>query len=248
MLTHLKKENRKKNIKNISYPLRFWLLKWWFILLISSWSSTQPIGTARGSDLVCTRRGDTTRITVSEPWHIPFGTIIKYGLFVLAALTLPVLIFKLFILPFKLLLGLKAISFFNSLLLGTLLYKFSEGGNYGGTTTVIDSTGSGGGFPLVSGPLPGTLPGTSVSITSSGSSSSSGLKTQNDEDDEDSDYVDVVGPDEEVERILNLVRKKNKNWWEVNPASWVHLQSLPVSFQGWFPIYSIWLCLLFPRS
>lgn len=162
---------------------------------------------------MCTRRGDTTRITVSEPWHIPFGTIIKYGLLVLAALTLPVLIFKLFILPFKLLLGLKAISFFNSLLLGTLLYKFSEsGGHYGGTTTLIDSSGSGG-FPVVSGPLPGTLPGTSVSITGSGSSSSSsGLKVQNDDDDEDSDYVDVVGPDEEVERILNLVRKKNKNW------------------------------------
>lgn len=149
---------------------------------------------------------------MSEPWHLPFGSIIKYGLFVLAALTLPVLIFKLFILPFKLLLGLKAISFMNSLLLGTLLYKFSEGGH--GGTTIVDS-GSSGSFPIVSGPLPGTLPGTSVSVTGSGSSSSlsSGIKHHDDDDDdEDSDYVDVVGPDEEVERILNLVRRKNKNW------------------------------------
>lgn len=98
----------------------------------------------------------------------------------------------------------------NSLLLGTLLYKFSEG--HGGTT-VVDS-GSSGSFPIISGPLPGTLPGTSVSVTGSGSSSSlSGIKQHDDDDDdEDSDYVDVVGPDEEVERILSLVRKKNKNW------------------------------------
>lgn len=187
---------------------------------ISSWSSTQPVGTARG-DLVCTRRGDTTRITVQDNWHLPLAQIIKYGLFVLAALTLPVLIFKLFILPFKVLLGLKAISFFNSLLLGTLLYKFSDshhhhhgsvGGIGGGGIPVVDS-GSGS-FPIVSGPLPGTLPGTSISVTGSGSSStSSGLKVQNNDDDsDDSDYVDVVGPDEEVERILNLVRRKNKNW------------------------------------
>lgn len=204
---------------------------WRFILLISSWSSTQPIATARGSDLVCTRRGDTTRITVSEPWHVPFGSIIKYGLLVLAALTLPVILFKLFVLPFKLLLGLKAISFLNSLLLGTLIYKFSDSHTYG-STSVIDSVSSGG-FPVVTGPLPGTLPGSSVSVTGSGSSSSSisGVKVHNshnnhhdhdDDDEDDSDYVDVVGPDEDVERILNLVRRKNKNWWRtMNCTSWV---------------------------
>lgn len=203
-----------------------------FHIFRCSWSATQPIGTARGSDLVCTRRGDTTRITVSEPSHFPIGSIIKYGLMAMAALIFPVLLFKLFILPFKILMGLKAISFLNSLLLGTLIYKFSEGHNYG-STSVVDSGSSGsigsigtGGFPVVTGPLPGTLPGTSVSVTGSGGSSSSisGVKVHHgnhhkhhnndddEDDDDDSDYVDVVGPDEEVERILNLVRRKNKNW------------------------------------
>lgn len=186
------------------------------LYILYSWSSTQPIGTARGNDLVCTRRGDTTRITVSEPWHVPFYSIIKYGLFVLAALTLPALIFKLIILPFKLLMGLKAISFLNSLLLGTLIYKFSD--HHSSSSSSIIDSGSSGSFPVVTGPLPGTLPGTSVSVTGSGSSSSSGFKVHNkhdnddDDDGNDSDYVDVVGPDEEVERILNLVRRKNKNW------------------------------------
>lgn len=215
------------------------------LYILYSWSSTQPIGTARGNDLVCTRRGDTTRITVSEPWHVPFYSIIKYGLFVLAALTLPALIFKLIILPFKLLMGLKAISFLNSLLLGTLIYKFSD--HHSSSSSSIIDSGSSGSFPVVTGPLPGTLPGTSVSVTGSGSSSSSGFKVHNkhdnddDDDGNDSDYVDVVGPDEEVERILNLVRRKNKNWWNIWMRRNKRIDTI-ASFQGWLPI-SIDLCI-----
>lgn len=192
------------------------------------------VGSSRSNDLVCTRRGESqTRITVSDHgnsnWAVSAALLVKYGLMVLAALAFPFLIFKLFILPFKLLIGLKAMSFINSLLLGTLLYKFQDqsennNNNYNG--------GIGGPyFPPGSGPIPGTNPGvsgTGISFIGSGSNDASGSigspfsvnkilngddNLSQDEDDEDnSDYVDVVGPDEDVKRILDMVRNRNKNW------------------------------------
>lgn len=112
------------------------------------------------SDLVCTRRGDhsQTKITVSDHnTSLTTALLIKYALILLAAVTLPVIIFKVFILPFKILLGLKAISLLNSLLLGSLLlkYKFSGHDHHGG-----------GGYPIM-----GTVPGSTTSSSSSSSSS-----------------------------------------------------------------------------
>lgn len=109
------------------------------------------------SDLVCTRRGDhsQTKITVSDHNNgLTAALLIKYGLVLLAALVLPMIIFKVFVLPFKILLGLKAISVLNSLLLGSLLlrYKFSK--------------------PYAVAAQPGYIPGT-IPATSSSSSSSS---------------------------------------------------------------------------
>lgn len=159
------------------------------------------------NDLVCTRRGDhtQTRITVSDHGEtngLKIALIIKYGLAILAALILPVLLFKLFILPFKILLGLKAISLLNSLLLGSLLlkYKFSKPFYYGGMG------GSTPGYPI-----PGTVPGSSSSSSSSASASSAAAGNSLELSDE-ADYVDVVRPNEDLRRILNFVKKRNKNW------------------------------------
>lgn len=55
------------------------------------------------------------------------GLAFKYGLLFLAALTLPLILFKMFILPMALLTGLKMISLVNSLLLGSLLLKYKHG-------------------------------------------------------------------------------------------------------------------------
>ncbi|XP_055325552.1 uncharacterized protein LOC129579469 [Sitodiplosis mosellana] len=114
------------------------------------------------SDLVCTRRGDhsQTKITVSDHnTGLTVALLIKYGFVLLAALALPVILFKVFVLPFKILLGLKAISLLNSLLLGSLLLKYKFSKPYGGH----------GGY------IPGTIPGSTTAASSSSSSSSSAV-------------------------------------------------------------------------
>lgn len=149
--------------------------------------------------MVCTQRKDTsqTRITVSDhsTTGLTLALILKWGLAVLAALFLPVLLFKLFILPFKVLLGLKAISLLNSLLLGTLLLKYKISKPYG--------------YPII-----GTVPGSGDSSSSSASSpSSAGATSHSLELNQDSsDYIDVIRPNEDLRRILNFVKERNKNW------------------------------------
>lgn len=148
--------------------------------------------------MVCTRRGDhsQTRITVSD--HATTGLtvalLVKWGLAVLAAIFLPIFLFKIFIVPFKILLGLKAISLLNSLLLGSLLlkYKFSK--------------------PFYGYPIAGTVPASSASSSSSASSAAATSHSL-ELSDETADYVDVVRPNEDLRRILNMVKKRNKNWW-----------------------------------
>lgn len=115
------------------------------------------------SELVCTRRGDhqQTRITVSDNKEheiktgLSIALIIKYLLILLAALLLPALFFKLFILPFKILLGLKAISLLNSLLLGALLLR----GNNKNSSSPQSSPGDYSGSDY---PIPDTIPGSSA--------------------------------------------------------------------------------------
>lgn len=157
------------------------------------------------SDLVCTRRGDTqTRVTVTDhhPSGLTIALIIKYGLLVLAAFTLPIIIFKLFIIPFKILLGLKAISLLNSVLLGSILYKYKFSkyrpplGGYPGQ------------FPAGIGPGAAS----SSSSSSAASSAASANSFEANLSDDVSDYVDVVRPNEDLKRILNYVKKRNKNW------------------------------------
>lgn len=95
---------------------------------------TAPIS----NDVICTRRGDystSTKVTEvhehpsSNPLTIALG--FKYGLILLAALTVPIIIFKMFILPMAILTSLKMISLVNSLLLGSLLLKYKWGHQHG---------------------------------------------------------------------------------------------------------------------
>lgn len=148
--------------------------------------------------MVCTRRGDTsqTRITVSDhsTTGLTLALILKWGLAVLAAFFLPVLFLKFFILPLKVLLGLKAISLLNSLLLGSLLLKYKFSKPYG--------------YPII-----GTVPGSGASSSSASSASSAAATSHSLELDQDgSDYIDVVRPNEDLRRILNYVKKRNQNW------------------------------------
>lgn len=169
------------------------LNEYYFILFRWSFINSPP---PANSDLVCTRRGDTsqTRITVSDhsSTGLTLALILKWGLAVLAAFSLPVLFFKFFILPFKVLLGLKAISLLNSLLLGSLLLKDKFSKPYG--------------YPII-----GSVPGTG--ITSSASSAGDAATSHSLELDQDgTDYIDVVRPNEDLRRILNWVKKRNQNW------------------------------------
>lgn len=165
-----------------------------FSCLIHRWS----VAPAYGNDLVCSRRNEAqTRITVSDHSSssgLTIALIVKYALLVLAALTLPIFIFKIFIIPFKLLVGLKAISLLNSVLLGTLLLK-SKIGKFGWP-------GMGPGYPY-----PGAAPASSASSSASASSSSASSDSL-----ERDEYVDIVQPGEDLKRILEYVKTRNKNW------------------------------------
>lgn len=165
----------------------------YFLYFLFSWAIA-PVYPS-GNDLVCQRQRDAaTHITVTDhatTAGISIALIVKWALLVLAALALPVFIFKVFIIPFKVLLGLKAISLVNSLLLAALLFKAKFSKLYGG------------GFPY-----PGAVPGGS----SSSSSSSSSAAADSFERDE---YVDVVQPGDDIKRLLEYVRKRNKNWWKL---------------------------------
>lgn len=106
------------------------------------------VSTPISNDIVCTRRGDystSTKITEvhdnnQNDNHLTVALAFKYGLLLLAALSLPVILFKMFILPMAILTSLKMISLVNSLLLGSLLLKYkwahaqSLDNNHGGPT------------------------------------------------------------------------------------------------------------------
>lgn len=167
---------------------------------ISRWS----VAPVYGNDLVCSRRNEAqTRITVSDhsaTSGLTIALIAKYALLVVAALTLPIFIFKIFIIPLKILVGLKAISLLNSLLLGTLLLK-SKFGKYawGGIGLPNPGPGPGPGYPY---------PGASAASSASSSASSSAASDSLERD----EYVDIVQPGEDLKRILEYVKTRNKNW------------------------------------
>lgn len=169
------------------------------------------------NDLVCTRRSEAqTHITVSEPStsaapFLNFALMAKYALILFLAFVVKALLFKLLIIPLKLLIGLKALSFINSLLLGALLFKAKFRKSYGYQ------------YPFTGMPMPPAIPGTVVPMpgttpaaaTSSSSSSSAAAAS----DAFDDEYVDVVRPGEDLKRILDYVKKRNKNWWRRNRQS-----------------------------
>lgn len=88
----------------------------------------------QGTDQVCNphqpRDGQSesdsyqSTLTIKDKQPLKTISILKYGLIGLGLLSLPFLVFKMLILPLKILIGLKAISMANSVLLATLLYKF----------------------------------------------------------------------------------------------------------------------------
>lgn len=63
-------------------------------------------------------------LTIKDKQPLQTLSILKYGLIGIGLLSLPFLVFKMLILPLKILIGLKAISMANSFLLATLLYKY----------------------------------------------------------------------------------------------------------------------------
>lgn len=107
------------------------------------------------SDLVCTRRGDYGSHKVAVNDHdssssLTFALILKYGLILMAALALPLILFKLVFLPLAILFGLKAATLLNSFLLGSLLYKYKfwkphyySSGSNSGTSSSSSTTNTG---------------------------------------------------------------------------------------------------------
>lgn len=66
-------------------------------------------------------------ISDTQSWSSVGSSIIhflKYLMVVLALIALPVLLFQAFIIPLKVLMGLKTMAFGNTLLLGTFLWKY----------------------------------------------------------------------------------------------------------------------------
>lgn len=113
-------------------------------------------------DIVCVRRGDYSPSPKATESHdsqssnqLTIAIAFKYGLLLLAALTVPVILFKMFIIPMALLASLKLISLVNSALLGSLLLKYKWGHQYGhghhgheghvahGTGTMVNGAGTG---------------------------------------------------------------------------------------------------------
>lgn len=120
----------------------------------------------------------------------------KYAFILFAAFWLKAILFKLLIIPLKVLIGLKAISFINSLLLGALLYKSKFKKSY-----IPYPYGA---APATTAPLAGTTPAAAAASSAASSSAAS--------DPFDDEYVDVVRPGEDLKRILDYVKKRNKNW------------------------------------
>lgn len=192
------------------------------------------------SDLSCTRRGDYSSTKVSTNDHttsgLTFALLFKYALMLLAALALPLIFFKLFILPMTILFGLKAATLLNSFLLGSLLYKYKywKPNNYSGTSTGTTSTTNTGSStatrPVYSGSTVTRPVATTSSTSLAGNSLALGLASKWYWSfsfyvhlihcasslfcsDESVDYVDIAGPGEDLSRTLKLLTKKNKNWW-----------------------------------
>lgn len=166
------------------------------------------------SDIVCTRRGDysTTKVasTSDHSTGLTMAILFKYGLMLLAALALPFVFFKLFVLPMAVLFALKKISLLNSVLLGSLLFKhkFWKHHHYNhhhtnGPNLVTSTTAR---------PAPirntltlryeGVYSGIVVFFTS--------LILFFSDDNED--YIDITEPDEDLTRVLKFAKKRNKKW------------------------------------
>lgn len=179
-----------------------------FLFSIFSWSQVQPARTSRGDDLVCVLPADTKHVSVDENSHMPMKSMLKYGAMGLLVLLLPFLIFKLFILPIKFLLGLKMISFFNSLLLGTLLYSHHHHKPHGDSSyassfpvasesqPITGISGFGGGFGINK-QANDAYGAEQVDETDANSANSA-----------NSDYVDVLQPGDNIDRIFNLAKRQ----------------------------------------
>lgn len=198
------KECTIKSLYNNSFPVIFIPIN--ISSKFSSWPQVQPARTGRGDDLVCVVPADTKHVSVDEHSHMPMKSMLKYGAMGLLALLLPFLILKLFILPIKFMLGLKMMSLFNSLLLGTLLYshhhhKPHEDSSYASSFPVASEsqplTGisgfGGGGFG-----------------TNKQADAAHGVEEVDeiDANSANSDYVDVLQPGDNIDRIFNLAKRQ----------------------------------------
>lgn len=130
--------------------------------------------------------------------YLNIALFAKYAFILFVAFWVKAFLFKLLIIPLKVLIGLKAISFINSLLLGALLLKSKFRKSYGYMPYPISTA------PGSTAPLPGTVPAAASSSSSSSAASAA--------DPFEDEYVDVVRPGEDLKRILDYVKRRNKNW------------------------------------
>lgn len=153
-----------------------------------------------------------TRLSLKdEENHWPKNLLpnsIKYGIIGLLLLTVPVILFKVLILPLKLLLTLKTLTFANSALMATLIYKYLNfKRNYDNNNNIDD--GNTAAISNGSGPADGV----SSNISTAGNDNiSDAADNMLNSVSNASDYIDIGGDEEDIQRILRMIKKKNKNW------------------------------------
>uniref|UniRef100_A0A182JYX8 Uncharacterized protein n=1 Tax=Anopheles christyi TaxID=43041 RepID=A0A182JYX8_9DIPT len=128
--------------------------------------------------------------------------LLKYLIAGLAVLTLPVLLLQAFILPLKILMGLKSVAVANTLVLGTFLWKYLNRHRIRDDDDDDDDDDDGGGAQQSGSGTPGTTDGSGNGMINGNDNRFFPFRAE--------DFENMT--EEEIKTALKLLLKRNKRW------------------------------------